>query len=179
MTWTTPRTWISGETLTSALLNAQLRDNMLQQAAEIVTGERGYVVSNGLNSLAVRHTRRANVLATVTTTSTSYTSPSTSPGPTLTLDTDTQCVLMYEAHMKDSVGGNASYASVAVSGATTIAADDSWALRAQRIADESMCCAQFRWFNTLTPGENTFTMQYRVGGGTGTFKWRRLMALPL
>ena len=28
MAWTTPRTWVAGETVTSALLNVQLRDNL-------------------------------------------------------------------------------------------------------------------------------------------------------
>jgi len=28
MAWTTPRTWVSGEVVTAALLNAQLRDNL-------------------------------------------------------------------------------------------------------------------------------------------------------
>lgn len=181
MTWTTPRTWVSSETLTAALLNEQLRDNMLKQAAQIVTGERGYVVSTGLNELAVRHTRRANVLAAVSTTSTTFTSPSTSPGPSLTIDTDTQCVVMYECHIKNETAGTAAWASIAVSGATTEAASDSWAIRGQRPAEETSCQAQFRWFTTLTPGTNTFTMQYKTGNAadTATFRRRRLMALPL
>lgn len=29
MTWTTPRTWIAGEIVTAALMNAQIRDNLL------------------------------------------------------------------------------------------------------------------------------------------------------
>lgn len=29
MTWVTPRTWIAGEIVTAALMNAQIRDNML------------------------------------------------------------------------------------------------------------------------------------------------------
>jgi len=28
MTWTTPRTWVAGETVTAAMLNAQVRDNL-------------------------------------------------------------------------------------------------------------------------------------------------------
>lgn len=38
MGWTSPRTWVSGETLTAALLNVHLRDNMLGASAAVVAG---------------------------------------------------------------------------------------------------------------------------------------------
>jgi hypothetical protein len=43
MAWTTPRTWVSGEMLTSTLLNTQLRDNLNTLGPTIV----GYVNSGG------------------------------------------------------------------------------------------------------------------------------------
>jgi hypothetical protein len=41
MAWSAPRTWVAGETLTAALLNAELRDNML--AAEPVGSLHYYI----------------------------------------------------------------------------------------------------------------------------------------
>lgn len=39
MAWTTPRTWVAGETLTAALLNTHLRDNMNVVPIELGTTE--------------------------------------------------------------------------------------------------------------------------------------------
>lgn len=38
MAWTTPRTWLSGEVLTAALLNVFLRDNMVGDSASVTAG---------------------------------------------------------------------------------------------------------------------------------------------
>jgi len=35
MSWTAPRTWVAGETVTAALLNTHLRDNLLAQAGVV------------------------------------------------------------------------------------------------------------------------------------------------
>lgn len=36
MSWTAPRTWVTGEVVTAALLNAHLRDNLLDLLAKVV-----------------------------------------------------------------------------------------------------------------------------------------------
>lgn len=38
MAWTSPRTWLSGEVLTAALLNLHLRDNMAGTSAAVTNG---------------------------------------------------------------------------------------------------------------------------------------------
>lgn len=41
MAWTTPRTWVTGETVTAALLNAHLRDNLLDPSPTGITSAVG------------------------------------------------------------------------------------------------------------------------------------------
>lgn len=52
MAWTSPRTWVSGEVVSAALLNAHLRDNLLETAPAKVTTAGDVVYANGANSLA-------------------------------------------------------------------------------------------------------------------------------
>jgi putative ribosome biogenesis GTPase RsgA len=66
---------------------------------------------------------------------------------------------------------DASYMSFAVSGASTQGASDS--LSVETLAGSSNVGATFL-VNGLTPGLNTFTANYRVNGGTGTFTNRRI-----
>ncbi len=52
MAWTSPRTWIAGETVTASLLNTHLRDNLLETAPAKVTAAGDIVYATGANALA-------------------------------------------------------------------------------------------------------------------------------
>jgi hypothetical protein len=52
MAWTAPRTWVTGETVTAALMNTHVRDNLLQAAAAKVTTAGDVVYATGANALA-------------------------------------------------------------------------------------------------------------------------------
>jgi hypothetical protein len=70
------------------------------------------------------------------------------------------------------------WTSVAVSGASTIAASDSWALSMDILT--SQIFHGLTYVETgLTAGVNTFQMQYRQSSAaTGTFASRRLNVVP-
>lgn len=51
MAWTTPRTWVTGETVTAALLNTHLRDNFNKTAPAVVGAIGDLVIGSGLNSV--------------------------------------------------------------------------------------------------------------------------------
>ena len=56
MAWTAPRTWVTAEVVTAALLNTHVRDNLLQTAPALVTTKGdlvGGTAANTLNRLAV------------------------------------------------------------------------------------------------------------------------------
>ncbi len=56
MAWTAPRTWMTGETVTAALMNSAIRDNFLETSAATVTtvGDIVYAdAANSMNRLAI------------------------------------------------------------------------------------------------------------------------------
>jgi hypothetical protein len=118
---------------------------------------------------------RATVSTSQTTTSTSYTDLTT-PGPAVTIETGDRAEVTIACTMSNS-GGNHAYASFAVSGATTQAAtDDVGILVADANVDRRYATVEVIG---LTPGNNTFTMKYKVGASTGTFVDRRIHAKPI
>jgi hypothetical protein len=115
-----------------------------------------------------------------TTTSASYSATLTSGGtnPAVTVTTGTTALVHISARMNNTTNANPVYMSVAVSGATTVAAADDWCVtleNATSSADDN------RWgathlFTGLTAGSNTFTLQYKRGtGGTAGFAFRELV----
>ena len=51
MAWTAPRTYATGETITAAIFNADLRDNMLETAVAKSTAVGDITYASGLNVL--------------------------------------------------------------------------------------------------------------------------------
>lgn len=51
MAWTVPRTWVPGEIVTAALMNQQLRDNLLVAETTTVTTVEDLIVATGPNAL--------------------------------------------------------------------------------------------------------------------------------
>jgi hypothetical protein len=50
--WTAPRTWVTGETVTAALLNTHLRDNLLETGPAKVTTAGDLIYGSAANALA-------------------------------------------------------------------------------------------------------------------------------
>jgi len=110
-----------------------------------------------------------NVATSQTTTSTSYTDLAT-VGPTATVTSiGTKALVIWACTQSTTSGSCAS--SPAVSGSTTTAAADSHGT----VGSDSGRTAIGWAFFTITPGSNTYTLKYRVTGGTGTFLDRRMM----
>lgn len=103
--------------------------------------------------------------------STSSTSYVSTGAPAVTLNTGTSALVTIEAtHYSSTIGCNA-YISVAVSGATTIAASDANGLvEYDKLSNYLERYSRTFKLTGLTAGSNTFTQNYRVGGGcTGVF----------
>ncbi len=109
-----------------------------------------------------------------TTTSASYT-PTTTLGtnPSVTLVTGTTVVLSYNALLSNT-GANNTWLAIAVSGATTRAANDLECLVMGTVS--GLTLGRTLVLGGLTAGTNTFTMNYKVTAGTGSFAWRSLTA---
>lgn len=114
--------------------------------------------------------------ATGTVTSTSFTaSLSGSPGtnPSVTLSTGTSALITVSSSQWNS-GAGGSVMGIAVSGASTVTADDYRGNETGSGITTVVSCARSTVITGLTAGTNTFTLQYRVGGGTGTFRNRAI-----
>ncbi len=125
----------------------------------------------------------ASVLTGQTTSSTSYTNLATS-GPAVTLLTGTTALVSFGCLSQNNVGVPAAivanFMSVAVSGATTLAASDANALAfAEPETSFEFTMARTYKMTGLTPGSNTFTAKYRVSGSTGTFDNRDITVVGL
>lgn len=115
---------------------------------------------------------------------TSYTNPSDVVGgyvnPSVTVATGTRALVycqMHTMYVKTTAASQtvSAYASVAVSGATTIASSDTYSARVSgsypQLAGNPSSLGQapsfFRWFTNLTPGNNTFRFQMRLATTSG------------
>lgn len=182
MAWTAPMTAVSNTALTAAQWNTHVRDNLLETAPGKASAAGQVFVSTGANAIAARTPAFATVATQQTTTSTTYANLAT-PGPTVTVTTGTSALVFINCEIDhDSNSTAAIWASYEVSGATTIAAADSWGLRRDGITFAN----SNRWGathmrNDLNPGSNTFTMKYREFSATANavFRDRHLIVFPL
>ena len=54
MAWTAPRTWVTGEIVTSSNMNTHVRDNLLETAPAKVATAGEEVIADGANSIVQR-----------------------------------------------------------------------------------------------------------------------------
>lgn len=118
-----------------------------------------------------------------TTTSTTYADLTTTTD-TATATTGSQAIVSIYADIKNNTANAFSFASFAISGATTVAASDTTSIMLQVFGANAEGRAGATFTVTgLTPGSNTFKMKYRVqtgglGAGTATFADRRISVTP-
>ncbi len=144
--------------------------------------------ATGLKWAAAGASVPANAVARVETNqftgSTSYTDLTTS-GPAVTLTTGTKALVIVSARLYSQTSSSHAYMSFAVSGATTTAASDDFALRAQQ--SSAAANQAFRMSAaaavTLTAGSNTFTAKYKWDGTGETqqahFEQREIFVINL
>src|SRR6185437_12603342 len=126
-------------------------------------------------------------LGSGTTTSASYAALSTTSA-TVTVTTGTQALVIVSGILLNSTSGDNINLSVAVSGASSIAASDSFGLAFQPAAGNQLVQASAIIPHgtgggarpALTAGSNTFTAQARITtGGTGTLASVLLTVIPI
>lgn len=101
-------------------------------------------------------------------------------GPTVTVTTGTSALVIFSSNQAWAGSGFNFYASVAVTGATTVAASDgtgaTMSSEGNQFSDHFMATYKF---TGLTPGSNTFTLKYRVNGQTWSCSRRQLIVVVL
>lgn len=177
MAWTAPMTAMENSPWTSAQWNTHVRDNLNETAPAKATAANRYMVATATaNSIAERVPTTAVVTTSEGTTSTTYADLTTS-GPAVTVTTGVRALVMVRCQMTNA-GAFECYMGHAVSGATTVAADDNYAYRFQGTENNAGFAATLH--TTLTAGSNTFTAKYKSGSGanTATFNDRRITVFP-
>lgn len=125
----------------------------------------------------------ATVATAESTTSTTF-ADLTTPGPAVasTIGASGLALVAISAFNLCQVVGDEAIAAFAITGASTVAAQDSQKI--SMVADSTnnggMAHGRLVLVTGLTPGSNTFTMKYRtVGGNSGTFQHRQIVVIPL
>ena len=143
----------------------------------------GDPVSAFENSDIVTAAGADTVSTSETTASLTYADLAT-PGPAVTLTTGATVIVIFSAIAQKAAVNFTALVSVDVSGATTLAANDtnSSAFSSSNSAAStsySGMCTRSVYLTGLTPGSNTFTLKYRCDGGTWTFLNRTILVLSL
>lgn len=179
MAWTAPVTFVAGNALTAAQLNTYLRDNLNETAPAKATTAGYHFVSTGVNSIAERGILKSAVTTSESTTSTSYVNLAT-VGPAVTLTTGTKALMWWRAYTQNNTIDTATWMAPAITGASSITATDASAASLDGVtAANAFSIVGFHMEDGLTPGVNTFTLQYRVTAGTGTYGFRELCVMAL
>jgi hypothetical protein len=121
----------------------------------------------------------AFVATTQTTTSTSYTGLATASSVTVT--TGTKALVMISCELEMTATTHRAFMSYAVSGATTIASSDAFAINMKIAAAQTIDAHSYAYIVTgLTAGSNTFTTQFRSStGDTVYFSNRRISVVDM
>lgn len=178
MAWSAPMTAASNATFTAAQFNQYVRDNLLATEAALALNTGGLFVATGSNAIAQRLVDGSSYAPYETTASTAYTALTHATSATAV--TGTQALAFWSCGMANSTANTGSYCSVAVSGVSTVAATDDWATSVNGVsANLTIKRGMFNLFTGLTPGQNIFSLQYRVLSGTGSFGNRTISVIPL
>ncbi len=179
MAWTAPITWVGGQVPTAALLNAQLRDNLLESMPAKATTEGQIFVGNGVNSIAARIPDAARIATLETTASTSYANLATT-GPSVTVSHGVYAIIFWSCAVQNDTNNADSFMSWTMSGSNSRGAADIYSLAQDGVfATNPWRIGNVDIHSSLTPGTTTFTAQYRVDSGTGSFSDRFIGVIPL
>jgi hypothetical protein len=206
MAWTAPRTWVTGETVTAALMNSAIRDNLLETSAATATTAGDLVYADAANSMGSRlgigsgngshlaSTGSAPVWrsvghligdasygAIIETSFDDFANLGNGTGTnvTVTVTTGTRAIVFYGARsVANTTAGAIGQISYRVSGATTTAASVNWGTVFESTAANDAGDAGRMHVATLTAGSNTFTLQGFVSAGSGTIGFPYIAVLP-
>jgi hypothetical protein len=180
MAWTSPYTAISGSMVSAAQFNQYIRDNLLVSEAAACLTPGSFPVTSAANAVVERLPATATVATGETVTSATYADPAT-PGPSVTCATGTIALVIVGGRIgPNTVATPSTKMSWEVSGATTIAASDTWAAGMVNPGTTTFAIYTSRWFRTtsLTPGNNTFKAKYAASSGTATYTFRSIHVIP-
>lgn len=122
----------------------------------------------------------AEVVTLQTTASTTYADlASAGPAQTVTIGPSGKAMVIVSAVAFNSSAANRQFMGFAVSGASTVAASDDYALRTGNVTGPDFNASRAKLLTGLAEGSTTFTAKYRTTAGTASFSQRSLIVVPL
>lgn len=185
MAWTAPFTAVAGAVFQAAQFNTYVRDNLNETAPAKATTPGSIFAVSGTNQIAERTPALTGDAAQVDITTTTFGDPATgSPGPSVTVSTGITAIVGYRATLRIASTTARVEMSYAISGATTRASSTTRSVGYSVSNNASGTGLNMRGGVTdlatgLTPGTNTFKLEYNVSSGTGQAIDRRIWVLPL
>lgn len=183
MVWTAPFTAVAGGVLTASQLNSFVRDNLNELMPAKATAPGSIFATSGMHEIMQRTPDAFSDAESVEVTTTSFGDPSTgSPGPSRTLVTGVNALVGFRASPRIASVTARIEMSYSISGGTEREASTDRALGysvSNSVSGFYPRIGSVDLATNLTPGINTFTLQYNVSSGTGTVNDRRLWVLPL
>lgn len=180
MAWSVPTTAVAGSTVTAAMWNASIRDNLLACETAQVWDVSQTISGTGPNAVTAHQVASASVTTSQTTTSTTYTDLAT-VGPSVTLDTGQNVLIILSATLATNTAGGFANATWNVSGAHN--ATSGWAILNFRsaVANDQIRMSGIDYpVPGITAGTNTFKMVYSASSGvTATFIYRNIVVWPI
>lgn len=172
-------TAVSGATFTASQFNQYVRDNLNMTAPALATTASQIFVSTGVNAITTRVPSTARIDTSETTASATFTDLATT-GPSVTVTCGTIAIVFFAASQANNSTDSACLSSVGVSGASSVAASDTWSILTDGVtAGNFVRYGMPHVFTGLTAGSNTFTMKYRAGSSTANFRYREISVIPL
>ena len=132
------------------------------------------VVSGGGSGLFPLGVQFAEVLASESTASATYTALTT-PGPAVTITVGASGIAVVCFNCQMTAAAGSALVSVAITGATTTAANDNWSLNSAVTTNTGF--GRTYVFTGLAAGSTTFTLQYRSASGSASFLRRSIWAM--
>lgn len=180
MAWTAPMTAIAGSVFTAAQFNTFIRDNLAETAPAKATTPGAHFAVSDTNQITERIPAEAFNATSDTTTATSFGALAGSSGPSVSVATGVAALVSVTADLVCDTNAQSARATFEVTGASTVAAADTRAIRNIResLTNNALFSGVFL-MTGLTPGTNVFNMVYRTSGAsTSTFANRRITVVP-
>jgi hypothetical protein len=173
-------TAVSGSVFTAAQFNQFVRDNLLECPASNATTPGSFFVTDGTNHVVERIPAVSRVDVQEVITATSFADAPTL-GPSVTVTTGTHAYIFIAAEIGNTTASSAGcLVGTLISGATSESPTPQYALRQESAAQSEFQRATYARLHTgLTPGSNSFRLQYQTTAGSMNINYREISVLPM
>jgi hypothetical protein len=182
MAWTTPYSAASGDTITAARFNSEIRDSLLETEAAKASFTGKLFFATGTNAIKESPVGRDIKMPFDQTTSTSYVDElDDGCGPSVCIQTGTSAVVFWSARMSNSTANATAATSISVTDSADVevlAPLDAFSMRQGGITSlDANKYGMVHRVTGLTPGLHRFRMVYRASSGTAEFSNREIFVI--